>query len=55
MPNMEEATFLGLDEIYLLTPNRTPFYARLEWKELEKTAYRGENVTIMVYKPERSY
>jgi len=44
-----EIKFLGLDRFYLITPDRSAFYVRLGWKALEKTEYRGENVTIMVY------
>jgi len=47
---LAEARFMDLDEIFLLTPDRTSFYERLGWKEFEKTVYRGENVTIMVDK-----
>jgi N-acetylglutamate synthase-like GNAT family acetyltransferase len=46
---MDEAKILGLERFYLFTPNRASFYARLGWQVLEETAYRGEQVTVMVY------
>jgi N-acetylglutamate synthase-like GNAT family acetyltransferase len=46
---MEEAKHISLDRLYLLTPDRSSFYARLGWNVLDKVEYRGENVTIMVY------
>ena len=46
---MREAELLGLERLYLLTPNKERFYSRLGWKVLEYTHYRGEDVVIMVY------
>ena len=46
---MQEADTLGLEMLYLFTPNRIRFYSRLGWKVLEYTRYRGENVAIMLY------
>jgi N-acetylglutamate synthase-like GNAT family acetyltransferase len=44
-----EAKQLGVVRFYLITPDRASFYARLGWKKLETTEYRGETVTIMAY------
>jgi GNAT superfamily N-acetyltransferase len=46
---MQEAETLGLERLYLLTPNKVRFYSRLGWRVLEHTEYRGENVAIMLY------
>jgi N-acetylglutamate synthase-like GNAT family acetyltransferase len=46
---MQEAGRLGLQRLYLITPDKVGFYSRLGWQVLETAAYRGENVTIMVY------
>lgn len=48
---MDEAAALGIERFYLFTPDRVSFYARLGWKILEETEYRGENVTVMYYLP----
>ena len=46
---MQEAQNLGLEKLYLFTPDKRNFYARLGWNAIERTTYRGESVTIMVY------
>jgi N-acetylglutamate synthase-like GNAT family acetyltransferase len=46
---MQEAVVLGLDRIYLFTPNKMNFYNRLGWQFFENTIYRGEEVVIMQY------
>ena len=46
---MEEASILRLERIYLITPDQEYFYTNLGWQTLEKTYYRGEVVTIMMY------
>ena len=46
---MEEAPRLGLERLYLITPDKVRFYSRLGWQVLETAKYRGEEVTIMVY------
>jgi len=46
---MQEAETLGLERLYLLTPDKMTFYSRLGWNPLERTEYRGEKVTIMLY------
>jgi N-acetylglutamate synthase-like GNAT family acetyltransferase len=47
---IDEATLMGLERIYLITPDQESFYAKLGWQALEKTHYRGESVIIMAYK-----
>ena len=44
---MQEAVVLGLDRIYLFTPNKINFYNRLGWQFFEHAVYRGEEVVIM--------
>jgi N-acetylglutamate synthase-like GNAT family acetyltransferase len=46
---MREAEALGVERLYLFTPDRVRFYNRLGWKVIEHTEYRGQNVTIMSY------
>jgi GNAT superfamily N-acetyltransferase len=46
---MAEASTLGVERLYLFTPDQEAFYRRLGWRTLERTNYRGENVVIMVY------
>jgi N-acetylglutamate synthase-like GNAT family acetyltransferase len=38
---------LGVPRLYLFTPDRMTFYARLGWEVLEPDVYRNEPVTIM--------
>ena len=44
---MQEAHLLGNAALYLYTPDRQPFYARLGWKDVETCQYRGMAMTIM--------
>jgi GNAT superfamily N-acetyltransferase len=46
---MGEAASLGVEQIYLFTPDKASFYTRLGWKILEHTAYHGQDVVIMRY------
>lgn len=46
---MQEARVLGMDRLYLFTPDQMLFYRRLGWQALERVSYRGERVTIMIY------
>lgn len=39
---------LGIDCLYLFTPNMWPFYETLGWAVLEEAVYRGRPTTIMV-------
>jgi GNAT superfamily N-acetyltransferase len=43
----EEAQRLRIGKLYLFTPDRMRFYSQQGWKELERTNYRGREVTIM--------
>ena len=44
---MEQARENMIERLYLFTPDREAFYARLGWKIFEKTSYLGYAVTIM--------
>lgn len=44
---MEQAKNNKIKTLYLYTPDRDAFYARLGWSKLEKTDYHGYPVTIM--------
>ncbi len=41
------AAELGINKLYLFTPDREAFYARLGWHSLERTNFRGEDIVIM--------
>lgn len=42
-----EAAAAGVARLYLYTPDRMSFYARLGWVAEERVAYLGEDVTVM--------
>jgi N-acetylglutamate synthase-like GNAT family acetyltransferase len=44
---VEEAMALKVPALYLFTPDRETFYARMGWSVLERTRYKGENIVIM--------
>ena len=44
---VEEARALGVETLYLYTPDRERFYARMGWSALERTEYMGVKVVIM--------
>jgi GNAT superfamily N-acetyltransferase len=44
---VRHAAELGFSRIYLYTPSAETFYARLGWQLVERTRYRGANVTMM--------
>jgi predicted N-acetyltransferase YhbS len=44
---VQEAAGMGMDKVYLFTPNSEALYARLGWKALEHTEYQGHRLTIM--------
>jgi hypothetical protein len=46
---MDEALALGVDALYLFTPDKMSFYGRLGWQVLEQMQHRGTDVTVMVY------
>ena len=39
---------LDVEKLYLFTPDREAFYARMNWSVLERTSYREKDVVIMV-------
>lgn len=44
---MEHARLNQIQRLYLFTPDREAFYAKLGWEMFENTKYRGYAVTIM--------
>jgi N-acetylglutamate synthase-like GNAT family acetyltransferase len=46
---VEEARSIGYKRLFLLPLNRSVYYSRLGWNELERTDYRGETITIMSF------
>ncbi|MEM7530596.1 MAG: GNAT family N-acetyltransferase [Chloroflexota bacterium] len=44
---MDEAKKLGVETLYLMTPDRQTFYERLGWVRVEDVEYLDEMVTIM--------
>src|SRR5437667_8270440 len=49
---IEEAKQLGIGRVYLYTPNAEEFYARQGWRFVERTPYKGKDVTVMLYELE---
>lgn len=45
-----EARRLGVDSLYLFTPDLESFYGARGWSRLETTDYRGEGVVVMARK-----
>jgi len=43
-----QARALGFEHLYLFTPDKEHFYARLGWSVLERTMYRGYAQVVMV-------
>jgi GNAT superfamily N-acetyltransferase len=46
---MDEAQTLGVERLYLFTPDKMSFYGRLGWQALEQREHHGIDVTVMVY------
>jgi GNAT superfamily N-acetyltransferase len=46
-----EAQRLGVENVYLYTPDKEQFYARRGWSVLERVEYRGWDVVIMEIDP----
>ena len=44
---VKEAVELGIETLYLFTPDREGFYASLGWSVVERTEYREQKVVIM--------
>jgi len=44
---IKEAETLGEEMLYVFTPDREGFYRRLGWSTVERTEYRGYEVSIM--------
>jgi N-acetylglutamate synthase-like GNAT family acetyltransferase len=43
----KEAESLGIEVLYLFTPDQESLYARLQWKVLFHEEYKGERVVVM--------
>lgn len=50
----DEARALGLPALYLFTPDRAAFYARLGWTAVELDQWNGTQVTVMELQLNRS-
>jgi len=48
------AATLGVDELFLFTPEHADFYARLGWRPLARTALLGTPVDLMAIVPARA-
>lgn len=46
---MDHAVGLGIAKLYLYTPDKAHFYARLGWQGFETMQYHGTEVTLMSY------
>jgi len=46
---IENARLLGVETIYLFTPDQTSFYQKRGWKVIETFTYYNESVDIMAY------
>jgi GNAT superfamily N-acetyltransferase len=46
---MDAALALGVEVLYLFTPDKARFYGRLGWQVLEHREHHGTDVTVMVY------
>jgi GNAT superfamily N-acetyltransferase len=44
---VDRARDLGIRRLYLFTPDRETFYARMGWSLVERVCYRDENVAVM--------
>lgn len=47
---VKRARQLGVDTLYLYTPDQDRLYARLGWKTIERLEYRNEEVVLMKIK-----
>jgi len=46
---IDNAHHLGIDTLYLFTPDQTSFYQKRGWKVIESCIYHNEKVDIMAY------
>lgn len=44
---MDRAGQNGIERLYLFTPDRAPFYAKLGWRKVSDEDYHGRAVTVM--------
>ena len=52
---VHRAAELGIERLYLFTPDQQAYYGRRGWVPLEDTDYRGQAQTIMVLTPDLDY
>lgn len=46
---IDNARLLGVEALYLFTPDQTSFYLKRGWELIERCDYHNEKVDIMVY------
>ena len=46
---VQDASALGVRQLYLYTPGAEQFYSRHGWSVVERTNYRGADVVVMSY------
>lgn len=50
---VERAAEMGIETLWLFTPDQEHFYQRLGWQSVERAHYRGHGVVIMQIAPGR--
>jgi N-acetylglutamate synthase-like GNAT family acetyltransferase len=50
---MERAAKMGIETLWLFTPDQEHFYQRLGWQSVERTRYRGHDVVVMNVAPKQ--
>ena len=48
---VERAAEMGIETLWLFTPDQEHFYQRLGWQSVETTTYRDEDVVILKIEP----
>jgi predicted N-acetyltransferase YhbS len=44
---VEEASLLGVPQVFLYTANNQDFYARLGWQAFERSQHKGKDIVLM--------
>ena len=50
---VERAAEMGIETLWLFTPDQEHFYQRLGWQSVEHTTYRDQDMVIMSIAPKR--
>ena len=50
---VEHAAEMGIETLWLFTPDQEHFYQRLGWQSVERAHYRGQDVVIMKVAPKQ--